>query len=76
VLDINAIATVRLATTLIPAGASGRGLMIAPSMAGIFTVHFQSPYSDTKAFLVPFRLGLWHEFATRSGSVTTTPAAS
>lgn len=70
-LDTNVIATVRMATALIPAlEAQGGGLMIVSSMAGIHPVPFQTHYSATKAFLVHFGVGLWHELAGRNVSVT------
>jgi short-subunit dehydrogenase len=70
--DINVTATVRLATALIPRlEEQGGGLMIVSSMAGIFPVPFQTHYSATKAFLVHFGVGLWHELAGRNVSVTT-----
>jgi short-subunit dehydrogenase len=71
-LSTNVIATVRLATELVPALESqGGGLMIVSSMAGIHPVPFQTHYSGTKAFLVHFGIGLWHELAGRNVSVTT-----
>lgn len=71
-LDTNVTATVRMATALVPAlEAQGGGLMIVSSMAGIHPVPFQTHYSGTKAFLVHFGIGLWHELAGRNVSVTT-----
>ena len=70
-LDTNVIATVRLATAFIPhLEQQGGALMIVSSMAGIHPVPYQSHYSGTKAFLVNFGLGLWHELAGRNVSVT------
>ncbi len=70
-LDTNVIATVRLTTALLPVlEAQEGGLMIVSSMAGIHPVPFQTHYSATKAFLVHFGLGLWHELAGRNVSVT------
>ena len=70
-LDTNVIATVRLSTALIPAlEAQGGGLMIVSSMAGIHPVPFQTHYSGTKAFLVHYGVGLWHELVGRNVSVT------
>jgi short-subunit dehydrogenase len=70
-LDTNVIATVRLATAFIPhLERQGGALMIVASMAGIHPVPYQSHYSGTKAFLVNFGLGLWHELAGRNVSVT------
>jgi short-subunit dehydrogenase len=71
-LDTNVTATVRMTTAFIPhLEAQGGGLMIVSSMAGIFPVPFQTHYSATKAFLVHFGVGLWHELAGRTVSVTT-----
>lgn len=70
-LDTNVVATVRLATALVPhLEQQGGGLMIVSSMAGIFPVPFQTHYSATKAFLVHFGIGLWHELAGRNISIT------
>ena len=70
-LDTNVIATVRMSTALIPAlEAQGGGLMIVSSMAGIHPVPFQTHYSGTKAFLVHYGVGLWHELQGRNVSVT------
>jgi short-subunit dehydrogenase len=70
-LDTNVIATVRMTTALVPKlEAEGGGLMIVSSMAGIFPVPYQTHYSATKAFLVHFGIGLWHELAGRNVSVT------
>jgi uncharacterized protein len=70
-LDTNVIATVRMATALVPKlEAEGGGLMIVSSMAGIFPVPYQTHYSATKAFLVHFGIGLWHELVGRNVSVT------
>jgi short-subunit dehydrogenase len=71
-LDTNVIATVRLATAFVPhLEQQAGGLMIVSSMAGIHPVPYQTHYSGTKAFLVHFGLGLWHELAGRNVSVTT-----
>lgn len=70
-LDTNVVATVRLATALVPTvETQGGGLMIVSSMAGIHPVPFQTHYSATKAFLVHFGVGLWHELEGRNVSVT------
>jgi short-subunit dehydrogenase len=70
-LDTNVTATVRMATAFVPhLEANGGGLMIVSSMAGIHPVPYQTHYSATKAFLVHFGLGLWHELAGRNVSVT------
>jgi len=71
-LDTNVTATVRMATAFIPhLEAQGGGIMIVSSMAGIHPVPFQTHYSATKAFLVHFGVGLWHELSGRNVSVTT-----
>jgi uncharacterized protein len=70
-LDTNVTATVRMATALVPVlEAQGGGLMIVSSMAGIHPVPYQTHYSATKAFLVHFGIGLWHELQGRNVSVT------
>ena len=70
-LDTNVIATVRLSTALVPTlEAQGGGLMIVSSMAGIHPVPYQTHYSATKAFLVHFGVGLWHELEGRNVSIT------
>ena len=70
-LDTNVIATVRLSTGLLPSlEAQGGGLMIVSSMAGIHPVPYQTHYSATKAFLVHYGVGLWHELQGRNVSVT------
>jgi uncharacterized protein len=70
-LDTNVIATVRMATAFVPhLEQQGGGLMIVSSMAGIFPVPYQTHYSATKAFLVHFGVGLWHELQGRNVSVT------
>jgi short-subunit dehydrogenase len=45
--------------------------MIVASMAGITPVPYQTAYSATKAFLVHFGCGLWHELQGRPVSITT-----
>ena len=70
-LDTNVIATVRMATAFVPLlEQQGGGLMIVSSMAGIFPVPYQTHYSATKAFLVHFGIGLWHELQGRNVSIT------
>jgi hypothetical protein len=77
-LRTNVVSVVRMATELVPhfkKATEGGGLLIVSSMAGFNTVAYQTAYSATKAFLVQFGLGLWHELAGTSVSVTTfTPA--
>ena len=77
-LRTNVTGVVRMATELIPyleahheAPGIGGGILIVSSMAGINPVPYQTAYSATKAFLVHFGLGLWHELQGRNVSVTT-----
>jgi uncharacterized protein len=77
-LQTNVSAVVRLTTELIPhleKEAQGGGILIVSSMSGITPVPFQTAYSATKAFLVSFGIGMWHELRGRNVSITTyTPA--
>lgn len=71
-LDTNVTAVVRMTTALIPVlEKQGGGLLVVSSMAGIHPVPYQTAYSATKAFLVHFGAGLWHELEGRNVSVTT-----
>jgi uncharacterized protein len=73
-LQVNVASTVRLATELIPRieeQSPGGGLMLVASLAGITPVPYQTAYSSTKAFIVHFGCGLWHELQGRRVSVTT-----
>lgn len=73
-LDTNVTGVTRMTGLLIPkleALAQGGGLMIVASMAGITPVPYQTAYSATKAFLVHFGCGLWHELQGRPLSITT-----
>ncbi len=73
-LRTNVVSVVRMATELVPhfkAAPEGGGLLIVSSMAGINAVAYQTAYSATKAFLVQFGLGLWHELSGTNVSVTT-----
>src|SRR3954471_2651695 len=70
-LDTNVTATVCMATAFVPVlEKTGGGLMIVSSLAGIYPVPYQTHYSATKAFLVHFGIGLWHELQGRNVSVT------
>ena len=77
-LRTNVVGVVRMTTDLIPhleKGPMGGGILIVSSMAGINPVPYQTAYSATKAFLVHYGLGLWHELQGTRVSVTTfTPA--
>lgn len=73
-LTINVTSVVRMAAELIPIiekQAEGGGLLFVSSMAGITPVPYQTAYSATKAFLVHFGCGLWHEMQGRNVSITT-----
>ncbi|HZU83429.1 MAG TPA: SDR family NAD(P)-dependent oxidoreductase [Polyangiaceae bacterium] len=73
-LQVNVVSTVRLATQLIEQiekTRQGGGLMLVASMAGVTPVPYQTAYSSTKAFIVHFGCGLWHELRGRGVSVTT-----
>jgi short-subunit dehydrogenase len=73
-LDVNVTSVVRLATLALPyleqRGEQG-GVLIVASMAGLTPLAYQTAYSATKAFLVHFGTGLWHEMRPREVSVTT-----
>ncbi len=47
------------------------GVMLVASMTGVTPVPYQSAYSGSKAFLVAFGHGLWHELRHTDVSVTT-----
>lgn len=73
-LATNVIGVVRFATQLLPyleQRAEGGGILIVSSMAGLTPVPYQTAYSATKAFLVNFGCGLWHEVRHKNVSVTT-----
>jgi len=73
-LATNVTSVVRLTTKLVPyleARAEGGGMMLVSSMAGLTPVPYQTAYSATKAFLVNFGCGLYHETRARGVSVTT-----
>ena len=73
-LQTNVVAVVRMTTALIPyleSGSPGGGILIVSSMAGVNPVPYQTAYSATKAFLVHYGLGLWHELKGTHVSVTT-----
>ena len=73
-LRTNVVGGVRMTTELVPhlkKGADGGGILIVSSMAGINPVPYQTAYSATKAFLVHYGLGLWHELKGSNVSVTT-----
>ena len=71
-LDTNVTGVVRMTNALLPLlERTGGGLMLVSSMAGICPVPFQTAYSATKAFLVHFGCGLFHEYEGRNVSITT-----
>jgi uncharacterized protein len=73
-LQTNVSAVVRLTTELVPhleEAPGGGGILIVSSMSGITPVAYQTAYSATKAFLVSFGIGMWHELQGRNVSITT-----
>ncbi|HEY0465545.1 MAG TPA: SDR family NAD(P)-dependent oxidoreductase, partial [Polyangiaceae bacterium] len=71
-LDTNVTGVVRMTIALLPQlEERDGGLMLVASMAGILPIPFQTAYSASKAFLVHFGCGLFHEYEGRSVSITT-----
>jgi short-subunit dehydrogenase len=73
-LALNVTSVVRLTTHLLPyleRRAEGGGILLVSSMAGLTPVPYQTAYSATKAFLVHFGCGLFHETRDKNISVTT-----
>jgi short-subunit dehydrogenase len=73
-LDTNVTSVVRFASVLIPdilRRSPGGGVLFVSSVAGLQPAPYQSAYSGSKAFLVHFALGLWHELRGQEISVTT-----
>jgi uncharacterized protein len=73
-LDTNVTSVVRFATVLVPdmlRRAPGGGVLFVSSVAGLQPAPYQSAYSGSKAFMVHFALGLWHELRGRQISITT-----
>jgi short-subunit dehydrogenase len=73
-LNTNVRAVVRMTTELVPhleKAEGGGGLMIVSSLSGIHPVAYQTAYSATKAFLIAFGTGMWHELHGRNVSLTT-----
>lgn len=71
---VNVTSIVRLTTLLLPYLEKRReagALMLVSSMAGLVPTPYQTAYSATKAFLVHFGCGLYHEMLPRGVSVTT-----
>ncbi len=73
-LGTNVSSVVRFATALIPRIVNeqpGGGIMFVASIAGLQPVPYQSAYSGTKAFMIHFACGLWHELRNKPISITT-----
>ena len=73
-LSTNVTSVVRFANALVPRilrDQPGGGVMFVASMAGLQPVPYQSAYSGTKAFMIHFACGLWHELRKRPISITT-----
>ncbi len=73
-LHTNVTSVVRMTTRLLPhleRTADGGGVLLISSMAGIHPIPYQTAYSATKAFLVHFGCGLFHELAGKNVSITT-----
>src|SRR5208283_3537500 len=47
------------------------GLLLVSSLSGILPVAYQTVYSATKAFLIAFGSGMWHELKGRNLSIST-----
>ena len=72
-LRTNVVSTVRMTTELIPHREQhnlGGGLMLVASMAGLTPIPYQAAYSGTKAFVISFGCGLWHELHGKNVSLT------
>lgn len=73
-LSTNVTSVVAFAQALIPRierEQPGGGVLFVSSLAGLSPVPFQSAYSGSKAFLVHYACGLWHELQGRPVSITT-----
>lgn len=71
---LNVTGVVRMTTQLLPYLEKRResgGVMLVSSMAGLVPTPYQTAYSATKAFLVHYGCGLYHEMLPRGVSVTT-----
>jgi uncharacterized protein len=74
IIDVNVNAVAQLTHAFVPyllAKGQGGGVMLVASLAGVTPVPYQSAYSGTKAFLLGFGHGLWHELRGRDVSITT-----
>jgi len=73
-LATNVTAVVRMTTELVPhleKAPGGGAILIVSSMAGFTPVAYQTAYAATKAFLISFGMGMWHELQGRNVSLTT-----
>jgi uncharacterized protein len=73
-LHTNVTSVVRMTTRLLPfleKRGEGGGVMIVSSMGGLQPVPYQTAYSASKAFLINFGCGLFHEVDGKNVSVTT-----
>jgi len=73
-LHTNVTSVVRMTTRLLPfleKSGEGGGLLIVSSMGGLQPVPYQTAYSASKAFLINFGCGLFHEVDGKNVSVTT-----
>ena len=73
-LHTNVTSVVSFASALVPRierDQPGGGVLFVTSLAGLLPVPFQSAYSGSKAFIIHFACGLWHELRGRDVSVTT-----
>lgn len=73
-LATNVTSVVRLTTLFLPylrEQNRGGGLLLIASMAGLTPVPYQTAYSGTKAFLLNFGRGLYHELRGTNVSITT-----
>jgi short-subunit dehydrogenase len=72
-LSTNVTSVVRFANALVPRIINeqpGGGILFVASMAGLSPVPYQSAYSGTKAFVIHFACGLWHELSKQPISIT------
>lgn len=73
-LHTNVTSVVRMTTRLLPfleKRGEGGGVMIVSSMGGLQPVPYQTVYSASKAFLINFGCGLFHELDGKNVSITT-----
>lgn len=73
-LATNVTATVRLTNRFVPyliEAKQAGGIMLVTSLTGLIPVPYQTAYSATKAFLVSFGRGMYHELRADDVSITT-----